>query len=164
MGTMTINTESIILACPRCGQKNRVTTGRPGAVCGRCGAPLDPTVADTAASGGPGRPVEVTDATYASEVLGSPVPVLLDCWAAWCGPCRAVAPSIDRLATAYAGRAKVCKLDVDANPRTAEALGVRGIPALFFVAGGRVVDQLVGAQPFGVIEAKLTEVLRRASG
>jgi thioredoxin 2 len=161
---MATNTESIIVSCPRCGQKNRVPSGRPGAVCGRCGAPLDASATNAAASSGPARPVEVTDATYASEVLGSPIPVLLDCWAAWCGPCRAVAPSIERLAAAYAGRAKVCKLDVDANPRTAEMLGVRGIPALFLVAGGRVVDQLVGAHPFDVIEAKLNDVLRRTSG
>jgi thioredoxin 2 len=161
---MTTNTESLIVSCPRCAQKNRVPIGRPGAVCGRCGAPLDASVADAAASRSTGRPVEVTDATYATEVLGSPIPVLLDCWAAWCGPCRAVAPSIERLAAEYAGRAKVGKLDVDANPRTAEMLGVRGIPALFFVAGGRVVDQLVGAHPFAAIEAKLNDVLKRASG
>jgi thioredoxin len=148
--------------CPQCGQKNRVSLGRPGAVCGQCGAALE----DGAGKGGGaagGKPVEVTDATYASEVLNSPVPVLLDCWAAWCGPCRAIAPSIERLAAEYAGRAKVCKLDVDANPQTARALQVQGIPALFFLAGGRVVDRLVGAHPYPAIEAKLDEVVHRAA-
>jgi thioredoxin 2 len=160
---MTTNTNSVIVACPRCGQKNRVPLGRPGPICGRCGAPLDASAGQATTAGTPARPIEVTDASYAAEVLQSPLPVVLDCWAAWCGPCRAVAPSIDRLAAAYAGRAKVCKLDVDANPRTAELLGVRGIPAIFFVAGGRVVDQLVGAHPYPVIEARLNEVLQRTS-
>jgi thioredoxin len=163
MDTMATNMDTII-ACPSCGQKNRVAGGRPGAICGRCGEPLGPSAGQASETEAPVRPVEVTDASYAAEVLESPVPVLLDCWAAWCGPCRAVAPSIERLAAAYAGRAKVAKLDVDANPRTAELLGVRGIPALFFVAGGRVVDQLVGAHPYPVIEAKLKEVLSRVSG
>jgi thioredoxin 2 len=146
----------MIVTCPHCGQKNRVMPGRSGAVCGRCGTAL------SAGAGGSGKPVEVTDATYASEVLNSPLPVLLDCWAAWCGPCRAIAPSVERLAAEYAGRAKVCKLDVDANPRTAAALGVQGIPALYFIAGGRVVDSLVGAYPYPAIEAKLDEVVFRA--
>jgi thioredoxin len=136
--------------------------GRAGAICGRCQAALPRA---GASAGEPaGKPIEVTDATYAQEVLGSPAPVLLDCWAAWCGPCRAVAPSIERLAAAYAGRARVCKLDVDANPRTAAALEVQGIPALYFLAGGRVVDRLVGAHPYESIKAKLDQVLSRAPG
>src|SRR5947207_85784 len=161
MPAMTTQTQSSIVACPQCGQKNRVMPGRGGAVCGRCGAALGDG-AGGAGVGGNGKPVEVTDVTYASEVLGSPVPVLHDCWASWCGPCRAVAPSIERLAAEYAGRAKVCKLDVDANPRTARALEVQGIPALFFLAGGRVVDRLIGAHPYPAIEAKLDEVVQRA--
>jgi thioredoxin len=125
-------------------------------VCGRCGESLDgPT-------GGAGKPIEVTDATYASEVLNAPLPVLLDCWAAWCGPCRAIAPAIERLAAEYAGTAKVGKLDVDANPRTAAALGVQGIPALYFIAGGQVVDRLVGAHPYPAIKARLDEVILKA--
>jgi thioredoxin len=131
-------------------------------VCGRCGASLQGAGAQ--AGDQAGKPLEVTDATYAQEVLGSPLPVLLDCWASWCGPCRAVAPSIERLSAAYAGRAKICKLDVDANPRTAAELGVQGIPALFFFAGGRVADRLVGAHPYETIEAKLAQVASRTSG
>src|SRR5262245_9682257 len=141
---MSVYTDARIVPCPRCGQKNRVVQGREGAVCGRCGEALLPDSAPGSTSAA-GRPIDVTDATYAAEVLASPVPLLLDCWAAWCGPCRAVAPSIERLAADYAGRVKVCKLDVDANPRTAAALGVQGIPALFFLIAGRVVDQMVGA-------------------
>jgi len=111
-----------------------------------------------------GTPIEVSDATYAAEVLNSPLPALLDCWASWCGPCRALAPAIQRLAAEYAGRAKVCKLDVDANPRTAAALGVQGIPALFFISGGQVVDRMVGAHPYGAIAAKLDQVVSHHPG
>src|SRR2546428_1170195 len=151
----TKNTESIIVACPHCGQKNRVPLGRSGPVCGRCKADL------SVPEDGAGHPIDVTDANYAEEVLASPVPVLLDCWAAWCGPCRAVAPSIERLAAEYAGRAKVCKLDVDANPRTGEMLGARGIPALFFLAGGPGVDPLVGAHSHSANAAKVDQGLAR---
>jgi thioredoxin 2 len=161
---MTTDTNTAIIACPRCGQKNRVMPGKSGAVCGRCGASLPEASSQADSAGAAGRPIDVTDATYDAEVLQSPLPVLLDCWAAWCGPCRAVAPSIERLAAAYAGRAKVCKLDTDQNQRTARALGVQGIPALFFLVGGRVVDQLVGAHPYEMIERKLDEVIFRASG
>src|SRR5688500_13727843 len=115
---MTTEAKPVIVACPECGQKNRLAPGRPAPVCGRCGAALPETAPHAGAAHAPGRPVDVTDATYATEVLQSSLPVLLDCWAAWCGPCRAVALSIQRLAAAYAGRAKVCKLDVDHNPRT----------------------------------------------
>lgn len=156
---MATNTDTFIIACPHCGQKNRSIRGRAGAVCGRCGADLPGDGGSEA--GAVGRPIDVTDATYAAEVLQSPLPVVLDCWAAWCGPCRAVAPSIERLAREYAGRAKVCKLDVDANPRTAAALDVQGIPAIFFLVGGRVVDRLVGAHPYAAIAAKLDQVLAR---
>jgi thioredoxin 2 len=152
----TANAETTIVACPECGQRNRVPLGRSGPICGRCKADLP------VPGGGTGHPIAVTDATYAAEVGASPVPVLLDCWAAWCGPCRAIAPSIERLAAEYAGRAKFCKLDVDANPRTGEMLGVRGIPALFFLVGGRVVDQLVGAHPYAAIARKLEQVLERS--
>jgi thioredoxin len=159
---MAAQLQTEIVTCPRCGQKNRVLPGRAGAVCGRCGAELP--AGGASASEPAGKPIEVTDTTYTQVVLGSPLPVLLDCWAAWCGPCRAIAPSIERLAVTYAGRARVCKLDVDANPRTAAELGVQGIPALFFLVGGRVVDRLVGAHPYESIEAKLKQVLSRASG
>jgi thioredoxin 2 len=161
---MTTDMNAAIVSCLRCGQKNRVAPGKAGPVCGRCGAPLPQAAAREDGAGATGRPIDVTDANYATEALQSPLPVLLDCWAPWCGPCRAVAPSIERLAAAYAGRAKVCKLDTDQNPRTARALGVQGIPALFFLVGGRVVDHLVGAHPYETIERKLNEAISRAAG
>ena len=84
------------------------------------------------------------DATFQSEVLDSEVPVLVDFWADWCGPCRAVAPLLDRIAKRYAGRAKVVKVDVDSNRATPARYGVRGIPTLLLFKGGEVVGQLVG--------------------
>jgi len=156
---MATETETLIIRCPNCGQKNRVPRGRADAVCGRCGASLESGAAQTPPADGAAGPVTVTDANYAQEVLLSPLPVVLDCWAAWCGPCRTVAPSVDRLARTHAGTVKVCKLDVDANPRTAGVLGVQALPTILYLIGGKVVDRLVGAHPYEALEAKLRQVL-----
>jgi thioredoxin 1 len=91
--------------------------------------------------------VQVSDATFESEVLKSPVPVLIDFWAPWCGPCRAIAPIVDQLADEYAGKLKIVKMNVDDNPRTPANYGVRGIPNLILFKGGQVQQQIVGAVP-----------------
>ncbi|HZO80813.1 MAG TPA: thioredoxin [Candidatus Binataceae bacterium] len=89
----------------------------------------------------------VTDSTFEQEVLKSTKPVLIDFWAPWCGPCRAIAPLIDELAGEYAGRLKVVKINVDDNPETPARYGVRGIPNLLIIKGGQVKEQIVGAVP-----------------
>jgi thioredoxin 2 len=139
------------IRCPSCGVTNRIPAeraGHPGR-CGSCKAPLA-----TAAA-----PVTVTDASFEPLVLQAPTPVLLDCWAEWCGPCHTLAPTVDALARDYAGRMLVGKLDVDANPRTAGRYEVRGIPTLLIFSRGQVVDRLVGVQPRPAIEAHLAPLL-----
>jgi thioredoxin 1 len=96
-----------------------------------------------------------TDAGWDTEVLQSDKPVLVDFWATWCGPCRAIAPSVDALADEYAGKVKVGKLDVDSNAATTMRYQVRGIPTLLMIKGGQVVDQLVG----GASKSKIQELI-----
>ncbi len=107
----------------------------------------------------PAHPVAVTDADFDRVVLGAKLPALVDFWAAWCGPCRMVAPIIERLAAEFAGRALVAKLDVDSNPLTAQRYGAMSIPTLLFFQNGREVDRLVGAQPEAVLRARLDRLI-----
>lgn len=102
---------------------------------------------------------EVTDASFDQEVLQSDKPVLVDFWAAWCGPCKAIAPIVDSVAATYAGKLKVAKVNVDQNGATPSRYGVRGIPALFLFKGGKVADQIIGYVPQNVIEEKIQRVL-----
>jgi len=88
---------------------------------------------------------EVSDSTFDTEVLQSSTPVLIDFWAPWCAPCRAIAPVVEELAGEYAGKLKVVKMNVDDNPQTPSKYGVRGIPNLLIIQGGQVRDQIVGA-------------------
>jgi len=101
----------------------------------------------------------VTATDFDREVLESDVPVLVDFWAAWCGPCRAVAPAVDAVATEYAGRAKVLKVNVDEEPEIAGRYGVQSIPTLAIFKEGKVVDQIVGAVPKNMIADKLAAQL-----
>jgi thioredoxin 1 len=103
--------------------------------------------------------LEVSDATFDQEVLQSEQPVLVDFWATWCGPCKALAPVVDVVAATYAGKLKVAKVNVDENGATPSRYGVRGIPALLFFKGGKVADQIVGYVPQDVIEEKIKSLL-----
>jgi len=106
-----------------------------------------------------GHPVEVTDATFDRLVLNAGRPAMVDFWASWCGPCRSVAPVVEDLAKAYAGRALIAKLDVDANQATARRYQVMSIPTLVFFRDGHEVDRVTGAQPKHVLEQKLKALL-----
>ena len=103
--------------------------------------------------------LEVSDATFDQEVLKSEQPVLVDFWAVWCGPCKAIAPVVDSLATTYAGKLKVAKVNVDENGATPSRYGIRGIPTLLFFKGGKVADQVVGYVPQNVIEEKVQKLI-----
>ncbi len=141
-----------LVTCPTCGAKNRVPPLQSGrkAICGKCKTPLP---------GNGSGPVEVTDATFPSEVERSATPVLLDMWAEWCGPCHMLAPTVDQLSSELAGRVKVAKLNIDENPGIANRFGVRSIPTLLVLKGGREVDRLVGVQPKQEIVRRLQAVL-----
>ena len=99
----------------------------------------------------------VTDATFETEVEKHEGLAVVDFWATWCGPCRMIAPIVDQLAGEYADRAKVLKLDVDSNQRTAMKFNIRSIPQILFFKGGKVVDTVVGAVPRSTLEAKFRE-------
>jgi thioredoxin 1 len=103
--------------------------------------------------------LEVSDATFDQEVLRSEQPVLVDFWAVWCGPCKAIAPIVDSVAAQYAGKLKVAKVNVDQNSATPSRYGIRGIPALLLFKGGKVTDQIVGFVPQDVIDQKIKRLL-----
>jgi thioredoxin 2 len=144
--------ETKLIRCPSCGATNRVPLDKVerglSPVCGRCKTPLPLSTG----------PVTVTDATFAAEVERSPLPVLLDLWAPWCGPCRMIAPVIDELASELAGRVRFAKLNIDESPATPARFKVGSIPTLLVMKGGREVDRLVGVHPKAEIARRLEEV------
>jgi thioredoxin 2 len=141
-----------LIRCPSCGATNRLPQEKISQglapVCGRCKTPLSFDA----------KPITVTDATFAAEVECSPVPVLLDLWAPWCGPCRMIAPTIAQLASEMAGRVRFAKLNVDENPATAARFRVNSIPTLLVLKGGQEVDRIVGVQPKAEIARRLQQL------
>ncbi len=107
-------------------------------------------------------PEAVTDGDFHAKVIESPLPVLVDFWAEWCGPCKMIAPLVDELAEEYDGRAAFAKVDVDANPQTPGAYGIRGIPTLLVFSGGAEVERLVGFRPKADLAAALDKALAGA--
>jgi thioredoxin 1 len=105
------------------------------------------------------KPVELTEANFESEVIKSTIPVLVDFWAVWCGPCKMIAPVVEELASEYENKLKVCKVDVDSNQKIAMQFGIRSIPTLLIFKGGKVVEQMVGAAPKKSLVDKLSKHL-----
>lgn len=146
-------TETLLILCSECGATNRVLAEkvRQGeAVCGRCKTRLSLSAS----------PMTVTDANFAAAVERSPLPVLVDFWAAWCGPCRMIAPVIEQLAQELAGRVRVAKLNVDENPMTAGWFQVQSIPTLLVLRDGKEIDRIVGALPKAEIARRVQSALR----
>jgi thioredoxin 2 len=136
-----------IVACSSCGARNRVEDRGPGVrpVCGRCGGAL---------ASAPGVPVTLTDRDFAGFLASAGrTPVLVDCWAPWCGPCRILTPTIDALAAEAGLRFRIAKLNTDENPVVAGQFGIRSIPTLLVFKEGRLVDQMMGVQPKSAILA-----------
>jgi thioredoxin 2 len=146
-----------IQTCPKCGAKNRVdenAASRSQPVCGKCGEKLPEITPSGTANA---KPQVVTDASFAKDVVAASalVPVLVDAWAPWCGPCRMIAPVLEQLAAESAGRYKIAKLNVDENPRTSGQFGIRSIPTMLIFKNGQLVDTIVGAVPKQTIAARL---------
>lgn len=150
-----------VVSCSNCGARNRVDEGRLAtseAKCGRCGEKL------TATGEQESKPVTITDQTFEREVVQSRGrPVLVDCWAPWCGPCRMIAPVLDQLAAESAGSYRIAKLNVDDNPQTASRFNIASIPTMLIFKDGKLIDRLIGAQPKQAIADRLQVALRSAA-
>jgi thioredoxin len=150
-----------VVECKSCGARNRVDVGAARvrvAVCGRCGAQLEASDAGGADYEESSKPFVVTDATFAREVLqGGSQPVLVDFWAAWCAPCRMIAPTLDALAAESLGRYRIAKLNVDENKQTAAQFRIQGIPTLLIFKDGQLVERIVGVEPKQTLAALLAK-------
>lgn len=152
MSTTTIDDKGVIAVCPNCGRKNRVPFGRVGetAQCGQCQADIPP----------PSMPLEVdSKARFDALVGGSALPVVVDYWAPWCGPCRQVAPELVKAAQANAGRWVVAKVNTEALPNLGARFGIRAIPTMAVFAGGREIARTSGAPPAAAIAAFVWQAL-----
>ncbi len=147
--------DDLIIRCLKCGTKNRMPEERLDSrpLCGKCKEPL--IIARQVV-----KPIDITDDSFAREVLTAEMSVMVDCWAPWCGPCKMLAPIIEELASDYANGVKVAKLNVDENPMTASQYGIRSIPTMLFFREGRLIERLVGALPKQEIERHLLSIIK----
>jgi thioredoxin 2 len=142
--------DTVVTACSACGKMNRILRARlkDDPTCGQCKEKIFPR-----------RPVTITDASWKREVEDSPIPVLVDFWAPWCGPCRAVAPVLESIAGERAGKLKIAKLNVDENPGAAARFQVQAIPTMIIFRGPLEVDQIRGAMPKAALESRIDRVV-----
>jgi len=150
-----IKMNTVNIRCSACGTKNRIPSGKSGktAKCGKCSALLD--TSDLFSE----KPLVVTDNNFSEKVLKSPIPVLLDCWAPWCGPCKMIGPVMDEIAKEYSGRVRICKLNVDENPLTSAKFNIASIPTMLIFDRAQLKDTLVGALPKQQIINKISGFL-----
>ncbi|OIO59188.1 MAG: hypothetical protein COX57_07830 [Alphaproteobacteria bacterium CG_4_10_14_0_2_um_filter_63_37] len=142
--------ETLTLPCPACGALNRVPVARLGEqpTCGKCKQTLLP-----------GKPVVASDTTFDRQVLQSPLPVLVDFWAPWCGPCRMVGPVLEQIAAEREQSLKIVKVNSDENPGLSSRFAIRSIPTLMLFKGGRHADTIMGALPKGQLDSWLNQHL-----
>jgi thioredoxin 2 len=148
MGSLKLDDRGIVIECPSCAQRNRLVFGRlDGTIrCARCKEPL----------AAPSEPIEIATTADFDRLIGqSSLPVLVDYWAPWCGPCRMVAPEVQKVAARQAGRALVIKVNTDELVEIGQRYGIRSIPTLAIFAGGREISRAAGARPAPEIEALL---------
>ena len=149
---VAMGTTTTVIACENCRTKNRVPADRKGvAQCAKCHEPL-PWIADA------------DDATFTQVVDTASMPVLVDLWAPWCGPCRTVSPTLEQLARTYRGRVKLVKVNVDESPVLSRRFVVQGIPTLLLLSGGEVMARQTGAAPEAALRSWLDDALAQARG
>src|ERR1700704_3797580 len=154
MATMTLDDRGVVVVCGQCGQKNRFAYERLGETvrCGKCKAILPP----------PGSPIEVdSSANFDRLIAKSSVPVIVDFWAPWCGPCRMVAPELQKVAARQAGKYLVVKVNTDELSDLGERFSIRSIPTMAVFAGGREVARTAGARPANEIEAFVEQAVQK---
>ena len=151
-----------VAVCSKCGAKNRVEESRLAtseAKCGRCGETLAGATGEQES-----KPAVITDQTFEREVLqATGRPVLVDCWAPWCGPCRMIGPIMDQLAAESHGEYRIAKLNVDENPQTSSRFQIASIPTMLIFKDGKLIDRLIGAQPKQAIAERLRLASRFAA-